>query len=411
MFTIIIFVAILSLLVIVHEAGHFFMAKKFGMKVYEFGIGFPPRAVGWYRDAKTKRWIFVRRSSRKDREMKKLGNEEMKGSTSSLKQLKETVGGDERVEEYPDTLWSLNWLPLGGFVKIKGESGEKADESDSFAAKKPWKRIVVLVAGVFMNYLLAAGLLAIGFMIGLPADVTGGIPDDVTIVEPAAVVVQQVLSDSPAKVAGLMMGDKIIEINEIKIENTAQMIELVKGVGSTELSLEIIRVNETINLTATPTVLKDSENELKLGVILADAAVVRYPWYRAIYQGFVGAFFALINIFLAFFILIKNLILGQGLAFEVSGPVGIAAIIGTNARLGFNYLLNITAMISLSLAAINILPIPALDGGRILFVLIEKVIGRPVPMKYEQMAHTIGFVLLMILIVVVTARDILGLVG
>jgi len=103
------------------------------------------------------------------------------------------------------------------------------------------------------------------------------------------------------------------------------------------------------------------------------------------------------------------LILGHGLMMEVSGPVGIAKMVGDSTKLGFSYLLNVTAMISLSLAAINILPIPALDGGRILFVVIEKIIGRPVPMKYEQLAHSIGFVLLMVLIVMVTGRDILNI--
>ena len=106
----------------------------------------------------------------------------------------------------------------------------------------------------------------------------------------------------------------------------------------------------------------------------------------------------------------QNLILGQGLAFEVSGPVGIAAVVGQSAKLGINYLINVTAMISLSLAAINVLPIPALDGGRLLFVIIEKIFRRPVSMRHEQLAHTIGFVLLMILIVIVTYRDIAGLV-
>ena len=115
------------------------------------------------------------------------------------------------------------------------------------------------------------------------------------------------------------------------------------------------------------------------------------------------------QIVIAFYLLIKGLILGQGLAFEVAGPVGIASIIGESARLGLNYLINTAAMISLSLAVINILPIPALDGGRILFILIEKITGKKVPLKYEQFAHTIGFALLMILIVVVTVRDVLGL--
>ncbi|EKE07086.1 MAG: membrane-associated zinc metalloprotease [uncultured bacterium] len=151
--------------------------------------------------------------------------------------------------------------------------------------------------------------------------------------------------------------------------------------------------------------IKNAETP-KLGIALADAGVIRYPWYIAIYKGFVATFIGLINIFVGFYYLLKGLILGQGLVFDVAGPVGIANIVGQSAKLGFNYLLNITAMLSLSLAAINILPIPALDGGRIVFVVLEKILKKPVPMKYEQIAHTIGFVLLMTLIVVVTWRDV-----
>ncbi|MBT3948650.1 RIP metalloprotease RseP, partial [Candidatus Parcubacteria bacterium] len=153
----------------------------------------------------------------------------------------------------------------------------------------------------------------------------------------------------------------------------------------------------------------EGEQVAKIGIALADAGIIRYPWHIAIYKGFVAAIFGLINIFVAFYFLVKNLVLGQGLLFDVAGPVGIANIVGQSAKLGINYLLNVTAMLSLSLAAINILPIPALDGGRILFIIIEKIIRRPVPMKYEQLAHTIGFMLLMLLVVVVTWRDVVGL--
>jgi len=391
MFTIIIFLLILSLLVIVHEAGHFFMARKFGMKVYEFGLGFPPRMFGLYKDPKTGYLVSVRGPG--------------KGG------LKETVGGDERIEEYPNTLWSFNWLPLGGFVKIKGESGEKAHEADSFAHKPAWQRLVVLVAGVFMNFVLAAVLLSVGFMIGLPTDVTGGVPEGAALKEPPAVVVQQVVDDSPAKAAGLHLGDKIISLNGEAVENAQALTEKVRERGAVEITLIVKRGDEELTLKVTPALLsEDTDLVPRLGILLADAGIVRYPWYRAIYQGFVAAFFGLINIFIAFFILIKNLILGRGLAFDVSGPVGIASIIGQSARLGFNYLINVTAMISLSLAAINILPIPALDGGRALFVVIEKIFRRKVSMKYEQLAHTIGFVLLLLLIIVVTYKDILGLI-
>jgi len=150
-------------------------------------------------------------------------------------------------------------------------------------------------------------------------------------------------------------------------------------------------------------------DKARVGIALVDAAMIRYPWYIAIYKGFVAAGIMVVNILLAFYYLLKNLILGNGLIFQVAGPVGIAVIVGNSVRLGISYLLNTAAMLSLSLAVINILPIPALDGGRILFIGLSKILRRPVSMKYEQMAHTIGFVLLMALIVTVTWRDVAGL--
>jgi len=162
MLTLIIFLAVLSVLVIAHEWGHFIVARKSGMKVYEFGLGFPPRLGGVYKNPKTGKWRWV------------WGN----GKSS----LKQTAGGEKREQEYPTTLYSFNWLPLGGFVKIKGENGEARNEKDSFMYHSLWKRALVLVAGVTMNFILAALLLAGGLMIGLPTDISGGVDDSAVIV-------------------------------------------------------------------------------------------------------------------------------------------------------------------------------------------------------------------------------------
>lgn len=388
--TIILFILVLSVLVLVHEWGHFVTARKAGMKVYEFGIGFPPRAFGIYKDPKTKKWVFV------------------KGKGKN--KLKETVGGADREnpDEFPATLYSFNWLPLGGFVKIKGENGEDVKDKDSFGYHKTWKKVTVLVAGVVMNFILAAILLGIGFLIGLPTDVTNGLEEGAILVEPPAVLVQQVQADSAAQAAGIKFGDRVVRINDEAIESTSEMVAYVEAHQTQELSILIDRAGEELTILATPQSVSEGE-PARLGVALADAAIVKFPWYVSLYKGFTAAWISLINIFLAFFFLIKGLILGQGLAFDVAGPVGIASVIGQSAKLGIHYLINVTAMISLSLAAINILPIPALDGGRLLFVLIERATGKPVPLKYEQAAHTIGFLALMLLIIVVTVRDVAGL--
>lgn len=390
MLTILLFIVTLSILVVGHEFGHYITAKKCGMRVFEFGIGFPPRVFGVYRDPLSKKivWVFG------------------KGKSS----LSGTVGGDERVEEFPATVYSLNWLPIGGFCKIKGESGEDAGSKDSFAHKKPWMRVLVLVAGVVMNFLLAGMLLSIGFGTGIPTDAGDGIPPRAIPVEPRHVVAEVVEKNSPAEKAGIRFGDTIVAVNGIAVDTAKDMIAFVDRNADRDIALLIKRGREEKIVHATPAVLPNiPEKTPKLGIALVDAAVIRYPWSIAIPKGFVAAGVGFANIFVSFYILIKTLLVGRGLAFDVSGPVGIATVVGASARLGMSYLLNVSAMISLSLAAVNILPIPALDGGRVLFVLIELVTRKKVPMKYEQLAHTIGFMLLMVLIIIVTGRDIAGL--
>ncbi len=358
------------------------------MKVYEFAIGFPPRALGAYKDPKTGKWVWV------------VG----KGKSN----LKETIVGEEQEDEFPTTLYSINWLPLGGFVRIKGENGEKSKDKNSFGHQKAWKKVIVLSAGVIMNYLTAAILLGAGFMVGLPADISVSEDPHAIMVGESSVIIQQVQPNTPAKEAGLTLGDTIQAINGQEMNNVGQVIETIQNNGTEELSLTILRGEKEEVFHITPAIQKDGE-PARIGALLADAGVVRYPWYLAMYKGFVAATLGVINIAASFFFLIKGLIMGQGLAFDVAGPVGIASIIGQSARLGFSHLINVTAMISLSLAVINILPIPALDGGRILFILIEKITKKKVPLKYEQLAHTIGFGLLMLLIIVVTVRDVFGL--
>ncbi|PIR03115.1 MAG: RIP metalloprotease RseP [Candidatus Magasanikbacteria bacterium CG11_big_fil_rev_8_21_14_0_20_43_7] len=391
MVTVVLFMFILALLVLVHEWGHFIVARKSGMKVYEFGFGFPPRAFGFYRDPKTGKWMFVRG----------------KGKNT----MKETVGGEDREhpDEFPATLYSVNWLPLGGFVKIKGENGEAVHDPDSFGAKKFWQKALTLVAGVSMNIVLAMVLLSIGFMIGLPADKSVFDDPHAIVVEEPSVIAQQIAPNSPAATAGVKYGDKITAISGVPVITIEDLISYVETNPQEEAQLTIERNGEDVVLSITPEVLSEEDATPRLGIILADAGVVRYPWYIAIWKGIVGALIGTIHIFVAFVLLIKGLILGQGLAFAVAGPIGIAVVVGESARLGIAHLINVTAMLSLSLAVINILPIPALDGGRLLFVAIERIFKKPVPLKYEQMAHTLGFVLLMVLIVVVTWRDIVGL--
>lgn len=390
MTTLIIFVLVLSILVFVHEAGHFLAARFFGIKVYEFAIGFPPRAFGWYTDPVTgkRNWLF--------------GKGKKRGEG-----IKDVVVGDDPEDEYPSCVYSFNIIPLGGFVRIKGETGQFRDEADSFGYQAAWKRIIVLSAGVIMNFLFAAIILGVGFMIGLPSDASIVETDKhARLISEPEVLIQQVDGVSPAARAELQTGDVIVQVDGASILTAAELTTYFEAHQSSPLILTIDRAGEVFDVTLSQEYVNDMEDKKRVGVSLADAALVKYPVHIAMFKGFVAAWNATIMIFIGFFLLIKNLILGNGMLFDVAGPVGIASIVGDSARLGFAYLINVTAMISLSLAVMNILPIPALDGGRILFVLIEKITKKPVPMKYEQMAHTLGFFLLMILIVVVTWRDI-----
>ncbi len=353
--TVILFIVVLSLLVFVHELGHFWTAKKMGMDVEEFGFGFPPRAWG-----------------------KKVG----------------------------DTLYSINWLPLGGFVKIKGEDGSHRDESTSFASKKPWQRIVVLSAGVIMNFLTAAVLLAIGFMFGLPQALDG--IEDGYVSNPRIQVIE-VVEGSAAAQAELTTGDTIVSLNGMLITSAQQLIDQADQLVGQTGTFEIARGTEVMTKEIPIDVLEQT-GKGGIGVSLIGTGIVQYPWYLSLWKGIEAAGLITWQIVIGFAGLIAALVSGQGVGVAVSGPVGIAVMTGQVAQLGFTYLLQFTALLSLNLAVINFLPFPALDGGRVIFVLIEKLRGKPVNQKIEGWFHASGFALLMILILVVTFQDVIRLV-
>jgi len=398
-FNIVVFVIVLGVLVLVHEWGHFITARKSGMKVYEFGFGFPPRAFGMYKDPKTKKWIFV--------------------TGKGKNRISETVGGGEKLhpDEFPATLYSFNWLPIGGFVKIKGENGEDVAESDSFGYHPYWKKAIVLVAGVVMNVVLAIVVLSAMYMIGKPLNtpvhgaLTGGyeaILDDphVIVVEPVGVFVRDVKDGFGAADADIKSGDQVLAVGDREVFVQHDVPRFLQDIESESAALTVSRGGKLI---VQDIVLTEEDGGKRFGIHLEDRGKIRYPWHIAIWRGIVDTFKMIWLTILGLALVIKNLVTGQGAGADVAGPVGIAVQVGISARLGFAYLLEMVALLSVSLAVINVLPIPALDGGRLLFVSIEKIFKRPVPMRYEQIAHTVGFVLLMALIVLVTVRDVMNL--
>ena len=371
--TLIVFVAILALLVLAHEAGHFVAARKNGIKVDEFGFGLPPRIFGAHVSRNGWKWIW--------------GGRELTDA-----------------EKQSGTVYSLNLIPLGGFVKIKGENGEMANEPDSFGAKKIWQRTVVLVAGVSMNFILAAFLLGVGFIIGIPQaldDVYSG-----AIIKDAKIEVMSVLSGSPAEKAGIVAGDEIVKADDIAIQKVSDLQNYVSEKNDQAVKFTFQRGGEIIVKEIVPYQLAITKRG-GIGIALLESGIVSYPWYLAFIYGFAYAGIFAWEVIRTVWFLLAGLFQGQGgVAESLSGPVGIAVLTGRVARLGFSHLMQFAAMLSINLAILNILPFPALDGGRVLFLIIEKLRGKPLHRKFEEWAHTAGFALLMILVIFVTYKDV-----
>ena len=356
--TIVVFILIFSLIVFVHEVGHFVIAKRAGIKVEEFGFGFPPRLLSY-----------------------------KKGETT----------------------YSLNLFPIGGFVKIHGEDGAKKDDPDkerAFYSKTIWTRTKILTAGVAMNFLLAAVLLSFGYWIGLPAMINDNEAAN------AKIQITEIANDSPAYNADIKIGDTVnsFKFKEeiINISTISQMQEFIDEHRGEEIIMVISRGNEILEKNITPRIVH-SEEEGPLGVGLIKTAIVSYPWYQALYKGFLSTIQLTYVIVIALGTLLWHLIISGKLAMEIAGPVGIFNLTDQATNLGFIYILQLTAILNIHLAIINILPFPALDGGRLLFLAIEKIKGSPVSSKVESIVHASGFALLILLMIAVTWHDIVKL--
>lgn len=373
MLTVLIFIIILGLLVFVHELGHFLVARRNGVMAEEFGFGFPPRIFGVYKTKNGRRKLFW---------------------------------GSKNVES-TDTIYSINWIPLGGFVKITGEDGEEKQNPKSFASKPAWTRVRMLAAGVAMNFLLAAVLLSVGYFVGIPQAVEDSSNGQL---KNEKIQIIETIPGSPAERMGIKVGDQIVgavdENNDfVEFVTIEEVQNFINARKEQEIKLEIKRGNETVEISGIPRA-EYPANEGALGISLVKTAEISYPLPEAVWRGVKSTFELTATILAAFGNLLWRLVAGQPVGMDVSGPVGIAVLTGQVAKLGFIYILQFTALLSINLAIINILPIPALDGGRILFILIEKIKGKAVSQKFEQRAHNIGFALLITLMVLVTARDV-----
>lgn len=362
--SILIFILVLVALIVVHELGHFIAAKLSGMRVDEFGLGYPPKAWG-----------------------KKIG----------------------------ETEYTLNWLPFGGFVKIYGEDPEPGMPAlpRSFTSKPRVLQAAVLIAGIAMNLLFAYLLIALTLGLGT----TRALTDEEAALAPDAVLaVASVLKDSPAEEAGLVPGDLIIagasEDGSFEGADSSSFTAFVDEAETLTLTVrDLSGAERAVEVAPREGIIPAEPTRAALGVGLSAVGTVAVPLWEAPIEGAVITWeltkqtaIALVAFFGSIFTLSADLA-------QVSGPVGIAGAVGNASESGLASLLTITALISINLALINLLPIPALDGGRLLFVAIEAVIRRPIPPTFANAVNGIGFLALIALMLVVTASDIFKIVG
>ncbi len=393
-------ILLFSVLVLVHEAGHFFSAKKAGIRIDEFGLGYPPRIVGIYRDKKTRKYKVLW------------------GRRKNLLARSESGVKNKTAQKIYNTIYSLNLIPFGGFVRIFGQDREdksSLNKKDSFNSKSALKRSIVVLAGVAANVVLAMVLLSIVFLLGAPVEID---KNTVGKLRDEYVLIMDAVKDSPADTMGLQTGDKIIKVagqesyvlgqEEINISEIDQVQKFINKHKGEEIFMIIKRGDEEIELSGTPRI-DFPEGEGALGISLIKTGIISYPWYKAIGKGISYSFSMLIMIVNGFNFVLKGLLFKSELVGNIAGPVGIFRMTSQAASLGFVYFLHFGALISLNLAVINTLPFPALDGGHFLFILIEKIKGSPIKPKTERIINTIGFSLLIILMIFITVRDVVKL--
>ena len=362
--SVILFLAVLFVLILVHEWGHYIVAKKTGMRVDEFAIGFPPKVF-------------------------------------SIKK--------------GETEYSFNWLPIGGFVRIYGENLDTAkdtvDQPRSFAAKPHWAQALVLVAGVTMNVIFAWFLFALTFMIGIPTAVEEG-----AATPQAALYISGVLPESPLRDT-LTPGTEIVRVSAgetVLVSPTpTSFTEFVQQNKASELIITYTTPqSETATVAVTPVagLIPGDEERVAVGISLALVETVQQALPEAVISATTATLSGLKNITVGLYSLIVDSVRGQADFSQLAGPVGIVGLVGEAAEFGFTTLLTFTAVISLNLAVINMLPIPALDGGRLLFVAYEAVTRRPINPVWAGRMNLIGFVLLISLMVIVTWNDIARLI-
>jgi regulator of sigma E protease len=381
----IVFILILSVLVLIHEAGHYFVAKKFGIKVEEFGFGLPPRLWG-----------------------KKKG----------------------------ETIYSINWLPIGGFVKLYGEDeagagriapakhtqSHKGDEHRAYFTRSIGQRAAVVIAGVVMNTLLAILIYYVFIMVS-------GFKTELPLIgnhnfflvdqqKATAIIVSEVAKNSPASQAGVTPFSKIVSLNGQPTKDINWFVNSIKANRGKEVMItwQDVQTNKTSTATIVPR-MNPPKNEGSLGIVFYPQDTVTLSYDTPVQKALSGIIhpanlmvynFSVLNTLIGVSVKEKNI---QPVSEGVSGPVGIYSIVGKiidipDAKARFLQILNLAGLLSISLAFFNVLPIPGLDGGRLFFIIIEAVIGKKINQRVEGYAHAVGMALLIGLIIIITFKDI-----
>lgn len=360
MLTAILFILVLVVLIISHEFGHFIAAKLFGVQVDEFGLGFPPKIIG---------------------------------------------------KKYGETEYTLNWLPFGGFVKIVGEddpvevrlpdSRSQTSTGRSFGNQPVYKKILILTAGVIANMLLAWFLFFVSLQTGLLMPTEGvARPEYLTN---SRVVVGYVLDGSPAQKAGITEGDQVV---------TTSPDEVISLVGASEgkpVTVTVIHAGKKESVSVIVTPQADKNGIYKIGVALSELGEAHLPFLAALGESASMTRNLTQATAVGLYQFATGIFAKESTVGAVSGPVGIFGMVGSARDMGFAYVLAFMALLSINLAVLNILPIPALDGGRVLFIIIETIKGSPLSPKFTQNVHSIGFTLLIILMLLITAHDVVKL--
>ncbi len=360
---ILIFIGVLALLIFIHELGHFLAAKFTGMKVEEFSVGFKPA-------------IF----------QKKIG----------------------------ETNYVLGAIPIGGYVKILGENPNEEEEEElseedkkrTFSARPKWAQILVLSMGVIFNILLAWILISFSLFSGITTE-AGKFPAE--YIQKKEVKILGVKNDFPAEKVGLKVGDEIVKISsgekEIKKTN-AESFKKFLNKNKSNLKVFYHRKNLDGIFETEKFDLKNFQGNFIAGFYITDIEKVQLPIHKAFYYGISATWEKLKEITIGLLDFFGQVFTAKADLDEVSGPVGIVKYIGQAAQAGFVSLLLFTALLSLNLAVINFLPFPALDGGRVVFVLIEAITRKKIPNSIFNWVNGLGFLFLIILMIVITFNDI-----